>query len=131
MSRATPPRGGWVKAIREALGMSAADLAARMDVSESTVLALEKRERGSRVQLDTLVRAADALDCDVVYALVPRRSLDEQVDARAQELARATLHSVEHSMRLEQQPVGRQASDEQLADTARALRDSVGLWRDR
>src|SRR5215217_7999866 len=72
-AREARPHGGWVRAIRDALGMSAADLAERMGVTQSTVARLESSERDGRIQLDTLQRAADALDCDLVYALVPRR----------------------------------------------------------
>ena len=67
------PPHGWARAIREALGMSAAALAARMGTTAGAVTRLEQSEAGDRIRLDTLHRAADALECDLVYLLVPRR----------------------------------------------------------
>lgn len=117
-------------AIREALGMTAADLGARMGTVESSVLRIEASERAGRVRLDTLKRAASALNCDLVYALVPRESLETMVDTRARKKAAALLGAVEHSMLLEDQQVAAQAADEQLRDQADRIREQPGLWRD-
>jgi predicted DNA-binding mobile mystery protein A len=124
------PRGGWVRAIREALGMSAADLAARMGTAQSTVIGMERNERTGRVQLDTLRRAADALDCDLVYALVPRRPLEQMVEDRARVRAAAQLQAVDHSMRLESQGVSDAVIQDHLAEQVALLVDRPGLWRD-
>ena len=70
-SALTPPRAGWVRAIREALGMSAAELGARLHVSRQAVAALEKSESLRTVRLSTLAAAADALGCRLIYAIVP------------------------------------------------------------
>ena len=64
----TPPRAGWVRAVREALGMSLADLAGRMGVTPQTVHGLERSEQQGKAQLDSLRRAAVAMDCTLVYA---------------------------------------------------------------
>src|SRR5258708_29177418 len=79
------PARGWVHAIREALGMSAAALAARMGTTAGAVTRLEQSEAADRIRLDTLRRAADALECDLVYLLVPRRPLTAVVRDRARE----------------------------------------------
>ena len=70
------PALGWVRAIRDSLGMTAAQFAARLGVSQPRVIALEKAEGKGRLTLQTLEKAAAALDCTLVYALVPNRSLD-------------------------------------------------------
>lgn len=127
---AGPPRGGWVQAVREALGMSLVDLASRMGTSDTTVLRLELAEREDRVQLDTLRRAADALGCDLVYALVPRRPLEEAVAAQAQLKARALLARVGHSMLLEDQQVPADVAREQFTERAALMVDQPGLWSD-
>src|SRR5665213_3135279 len=103
--KATPPRDGWIRAIRESLGMSAADLAGRMGAAETSVLSLEHNEVTRRAQLGTLERAAHALNCDLVYALVPRRPLEQMVEERARLVAGELLGSVDHSMALEGQQV--------------------------
>ena len=123
------PRGGWVRAIREALGMSAADLGQRMGVGETSVLSLERNEVARHVRMDTLERAATALECDLVYALVPRRPLEQIIDERSLTLAGDLLGSVGHSMALEGQEVSPSATETQLIELARRLRDEPGLWR--
>jgi predicted DNA-binding mobile mystery protein A len=102
----TVPRGGWLRVIRDALGVSSAVLARRLRLNQSTVIRLEQNEGGGIIQLDTLRRAADALGCDLVYALIPRRPLEHTFHARALEIASAELHAVEHTMALEDQGTG-------------------------
>ncbi|RDI99204.1 helix-turn-helix domain-containing protein [Dyella solisilvae] len=69
------PRGGWVAATRDALGMSQSDLARRLGVLPSSVVKLENSERADTVRVDTLRRAASAMDCELVVLLVPRQPL--------------------------------------------------------
>lgn len=122
-----PPRG-WVRAVREALGMTAAVLAARMGTTAGAVTRLEQSEAADRIQLDTLRRAADALGCDLVYLLVPRRPLATVVRDRAHELARRQVEAVEQTMRLEDQATGKASEmEDQLAEQ---LLERGGLWSD-
>src|SRR5216684_5875804 len=79
------PQRGWVRAIRDAIGMTAAQLAARMKVSQPRIADLEKAEVDGRLTLNSLERAAEALGCTLVYALVPHRSLEELVQDRARQ----------------------------------------------
>jgi len=101
-ARTRPPKG-WVRAIRDALGMTSRQLAARMGLSQSTVTALEQGEAADTVTLKTLREAAAALDCQLVYALVPRTTLDEMVRQRADALADRQLARMHHTMSLENQ----------------------------
>src|ERR1017187_1256120 len=104
-TRYTPPVRGWIKAIREALGMSTAQLAKRLGVKQPSVVALEQSEAKGTMELATLRRVADALDCTLVYALVPNKPLEATVRDRARTFARRRLQPVEHSMLLEDQKV--------------------------
>nr|WP_295462527.1 mobile mystery protein A [Mesorhizobium sp.] len=97
-----PPKG-WVRALRDALGMTGAQLGARMGIRPQTVEAIEKSEAAGTIQLNTLRRAAEALDCTLVYALVPNTSLEAMVNARARKIAMRELQRVAHTMRLEAQ----------------------------
>jgi|SRR5580698_4406105 predicted DNA-binding mobile mystery protein A len=124
---ARPPHG-WIRAVREALGMSAAVLAARLGITAGAVTRLEQSEAANRIQLDTLRRAADALGCDLVYLLVPRRPLDAVVRDRARELARRQIAAVEQTMRLEDQATGMASEMEERF--AEQLLERGGLWRD-
>lgn len=99
---ARPPRG-WLRAIRDALGLTTKQLALRMGVSQPRVVALEKGEVEETLTLASLRRAAEALDCQLVYALVPKTPLAETVRNRARATADAQLQRVGHSMRLENQ----------------------------
>jgi predicted DNA-binding mobile mystery protein A len=82
----TPPHG-WIRAIRNSLGMSGTELAARMGVGQSTVSGLERSEVQGTVRLDTLRRAAEALECDLVYYLSPRTTLAKAVRDQARRKA--------------------------------------------
>ena len=97
------PPTGWIRAIRTTLGMTTRQLAERLGVGQSTALALEKSEADDRITLHSLRRAAEALDCELHYVLVPRRPLTETVEQRAKEAASQTVGSVLHTMRLEDQ----------------------------
>lgn len=101
----TPP-SGWVKAIRGALGINSRQLARLLDVDHSAILRMESREKQRKVTLELLDKAADAMGCKLVYALVPKEnydSLEGIIDEKAQTVAKEIVQKVEHSMRLEAQ----------------------------
>jgi predicted DNA-binding mobile mystery protein A len=101
-----PPKG-WIRAIREALGLSSAQLAERMKANRSLIVQQEKAEADDRITLKSLRAFANALDCDLVYAFVPRASdLEQLVEARARAAAKTNVLGVEHSMALENQASG-------------------------
>jgi predicted DNA-binding mobile mystery protein A len=101
-----PPKG-WIRAIREALGVSSGELAGRMGTNRSLVVQQEKAEADDRITLKSLRTFANALDCDLVYAFVPRAgNLQELVDTRARAAAKTNVLGVEHTMALENQASG-------------------------
>jgi predicted DNA-binding mobile mystery protein A len=124
------PARGWVRAIRDALGMSTAEMASRLHVSQQAVSELEQNEQDDAIKLATLRRAADALECDLVYALVPRAPLDDMVLAQARRQARRRLAQVGHHSRLEDQVVSAADDAAQVEDLADDLVDRRGLWRE-
>lgn len=128
----TRPSRGWIKAIREALGMTTAQLASRLGVSQPRVVAIEKAEARKAITLDSLERAAHALDCRLVYALVPRQPLEELVEDRAQAKAKQRLQSTSHSMALEAQSVTGTDEEEQLKRLTKKLLEKAGseLWQE-
>ncbi len=97
------PARGWVRSVREALGLSQNDLAQRLGVNQTTVRRLERSELDRAAQLSTLQRAAEALDCDLVYALVPRGSLQGIVEKRLAAQLAEHVAAVHQSMLLEAQ----------------------------
>ena len=76
-----PPRPqiGWVRAIRESLGMSAVALARRLGITHAGVRKLESSEAAEAITLASLRKLAEALDCELTYELIPRPSLKEQL----------------------------------------------------
>jgi len=97
------PAMGWLRAIREALGMSGKQFARRLKVSAPRITELEKNELGGAVTIKSMRQAADALDCVFVYAVIPRKNLAEIVHKQATSLVRKKLATVSHSMLLEGQ----------------------------
>lgn len=129
---ARPPRG-WIRAIREALGMTTAQLAKRLSIAQPSAVGLEKAEASRAITLETLERAARALDCTLVYALVPREPLEQLVQKRARERARERLRTISHSMALENQRVDEADEQAQLERLVQKLLEGRGsaLWDDR
>src|SRR5947208_2937483 len=106
VDRLRAPPKGWVRALRDALGMTGVQFARRLGVRPPSVAALEASEANGTIQLKTLRRAAEALDCTLVYALVPNDSLEGAVRARARRIALRELGRVAHTMKLEAQETG-------------------------
>lgn len=128
---ASPPVRGWIRAIRESLGMSSADLASRLGTTRQAVAQLEKSEAEGSIRLESLRRAAEALECTLVYALVPNGSLEEIVDRRAREVALEEADRVRHTMLLEDQLVDEASDSKRLVDELTdELKNSRRLWRD-
>lgn len=126
-----PPRG-WIRAVREALGMTTRQFARRMGKVQSAVVEMEKSEARDSISLSTLRQAAEALDCTLVYALVPNRPIDDMLRVRAAEIASQQLARASHTMALENQALDRTAQEaerERLIDAL--LRGSPArLWDD-
>ena len=127
LSQMRRPHRGWIRAVREALGMSGAELGHRVGVTQQRVAALEQAERQSAIQLDTLERVADALDCHLVYALVPRTSLNEAVEAQAKRKAARLLRRAAHHSRLESQ-ASNDSMGARVEDLSEELANRRGLW---
>ena len=117
--RYTPPVRGWIKALREALGMSTAQLAKRLGIKQPSLVALEQSEAKGTIELATLRRVAEALDCTLVYSLVPNNPLETTVRDRARTFARRRRAPVEHSMLLEDQKVMAKDAEARLDEIVR------------
>ena len=101
------PQKGWLRAVREATGITVRQMASRLRKAPTLVTKLEKSEAEYRITLGSLRDAADALGCQLVYALVPKNgSIQELAEERARTKAAENVRAVEHSMALEDQAVG-------------------------
>lgn len=123
------PKRGWLRAIRVALGMTSAQLGKRLGMSPQGALDLERREASGTITVASLRKAAAALNCDLVVALVPRTSLEETVREQARTRAADERNRVVHTMRLEAQDEGVEAALDQRRDVESWATTRIGqLW---
>jgi predicted DNA-binding mobile mystery protein A len=130
------PHAGWLKATRVALGLSLRQMAKRLGVSPTAVAAAERNEVSGVASLANIERSARAMDCRLVYALVPQvgaPSLEAILEGRSRELARKLLRGSAHHMRLEGQAVSPADQESQVAALAAELKAKVDprLWEGR
>ncbi|MCZ6797747.1 MAG: mobile mystery protein A [Gammaproteobacteria bacterium] len=126
------PKEGWIRTLRKTLGMSSPQLATRLGISKSQASQMERMEMEDRITLKQLRRVAEALDCDLVYALVPRQPVDVMVRARAEWKAERLVSKTDVQMKLEAQQLSREKLQEQIKlEADRLVRDMPrDLWED-
>ena len=127
------PRAGWIRAIRDALGMSAAQLGQRIGVTGATVSETEAKEREGGVRLSTLRRAAEAMDCTLVYAFIPNDNLESTVREQAKRILDRQTQRVHQNMVLEDQasellPAAREARLQSIIDSGRLWSGNRAEW---
>ncbi len=113
---AAMPRKGWIRAIRDAFGMTARQLANRLGVAQQAVARIEKEELTGSVTIKTMRRIADGLDCVFVYGFVPRTSLEDTVTRQAKRVAAQRLARASQTMGLEDQALSQEENDEASAE---------------
>ena len=120
------PDSGWVASIRQSLNMTMEQLGQKMNITRQGVRQLEKREQEGSISLNTMREVANALDMQLVYAIVPKtETLEAHVEKKARVFARETLLSTNQQMRLEGQAVDderlKRAIDDMVAEAVRVV----------
>jgi len=130
LARAGRPSRGWIRAIREALGMTTGQMAKRLGVQQPRVVELERGEANGNITVKSLERAAEALGCRFVYVLVPEKPLADTIRQKAALVAERQFASVEQTMRLEAQEVTdkKQRAEAYESLVERLLRNPARLW---
>jgi len=130
ITKSQPPVRGWIRAIRDALGMTGEQLARRIGVQKQRVAALEKGEIAGTATINSVKKAAEAMDCVFVYALVPRDSLEANVERQALKYAEKIHTAIQHSMVLEQQGLTPYENRQGIeANTAKFVRETPkDIW---
>ena len=125
------PSGGWLRAIRQALGITTRQLAKSVGVTQAAIVDTERTEAKGDITLATLQRYAAALDCELSYVLVPKRPLQEMVEERADRIARDQVSRVRHSMTLEDQQTSKENVERHVEELKRKLLEGKRsrLWR--
>ena len=132
VAKSSPSGGGWVRAIRESLSMTQAQLASRVGVSRQAVQEFEGAEARRRITLESLDRLATAMGCRVVYAVVPvDATLDTMRDVQARSQAEKLMGPVSHSMAMESQAVPSTIRERQLQSLMEELQSGSArnLWK--
>jgi predicted DNA-binding mobile mystery protein A len=127
------PGSGWIKAIRGALGMTAKQLAERMGIAQPNVVAFEEREAKGTITLEALDKAARAMNCKLIYALVPNEdylNLNEMIDRKAEDAAKLISKKISHSMALESQGLSAEDNRSSVQRLAKELKEKMDsrIW---
>jgi predicted DNA-binding mobile mystery protein A len=121
---------GWIRIIRQALGMTNSQLARILGITPQSASEIEKREAEGSITLKTLREVADKLDMEVEYVLRPKDgTLQQLIDRKATELATQIVLRTSQSMSLEDQAVSKQRIQEAIKERAAILKQTPKvLW---
>ena len=115
------PAEGWLVTIRKALGMSGINQARRLDVTRAAIAQAEKAELEGRVTLKYMDKAAKAVGCKFVYAIVPETSIEDIIEEQAIKKATALVKKAGGHMALEMQPLTDSQTDDEIKRLAEEL----------
>lgn len=124
------PSNGWLTSLRKALGMSGAEVAARMGISRNAIYQAERNEREGAITLNQMQKIADGMGGRFVYAIIPEGSVDEMIRAQAVNKAEALIRRSSAHMALEKQSLPTAQTKQRIQELADELiRDMpAGFW---
>lgn len=127
------PPSGWLKAIRGALGMTTRQLAQRLNISHVSIQHFETNEAKGKITLENLDRVAHAMNCKLVYAIVPQESfenIDSILNEQAKIAAKRIVEKVDQTMRLESQGLTNSQLSDRISEIAQKLKETNDslLW---
>ena len=125
------PKEGWLRTVRKALGMSGAQLGEILGLSRNRISVLERKEVEGEITLNQLRDLAEQLNCDLAYALVPRKPVEQIIEDRAIEIAIQNLDANSQNMFLEAQSIDKEAQARLLEQVKNDVIASGGrvIWR--
>jgi predicted DNA-binding mobile mystery protein A len=97
------PKEGWIRTVRKALRMSGVQLAVRMRVTKSLISNIEKAELSGKITIKKIQQIAEAMDCQFVYAVVPKKNVQEIINYHARKKAQEIVEKANKHMALEDQ----------------------------
>ena len=131
LQKVAPPPTGWIKAIRNAIGMSMLQLGKRLSITKQSVQDIERREKDGSISIKALREAARALDMQLVYGFVPNDgSLEALINRKAKELATQIVQRTSNSMKLEDQENSKQRIEKAIEERATIIKNEMPktLW---
>jgi len=127
------PLEGWLRTVRNALGMSGAQLARKMGVTRARVAQAERAERSGGITLKSMQATAEAMGCRFVYAIVPPERIEDIIMAQARKKAMAVVGTASKHMALENQTL----PNDKIAQEVERLTQEIAremppdLWNDK
>lgn len=115
------PSEGWLSVLRKALGMSGAEVAARMGVSRGAVYQAERNEREGAITINQMQKLAEAMGGRFVYAIVPEGSVEDVIRAQARRKAEARIRRASAHMALEKQSLPSAQTRQRIEELADEL----------
>ena len=124
------PFGGQARGIREALGMTQAQLAERSGFSQSMIAEIEGGKRAN-LSLSTIQRLAAALECLPFVQMIPEKEIPRILDERSTEVATKLVSAVSGSAAIELQSPNPKTAKDEIRKIKKDLleKHSSALWR--
>lgn len=129
----SPPKKGWIRAVRDALGMTGLQFSKRLNVNPSRVTEMEHGEISGSLTIKTMRKAAESLNCVFVYAIVPQKTLEDIVKKQIQKAAHERFNRISHTMDLEDQELSSKEKKKALKELEEELLRSMPkfMWDNR
>ena len=113
------PPIGWIKAIRNVIGMSMEQLGKKLSITKQAVMDIEKREKNGAITIKSMQEIAKVMDMKFVYGFVPNAgSLDQMIETRALEMATKIVQRTSNSMKLEDQANSKERIEKAIKERA-------------
>ena len=131
LQKVAPPPTGWIKAIRNAIGMSMLQLGKRLSITKQSVQDIERREKDGSITIKALREAARALDMQLIYGFVPNDgSLELLIERKAKELATQIVMRTNNTMKLEDQENTKQRIEKAIQERTTIIKTEMPktLW---
>jgi predicted DNA-binding mobile mystery protein A len=113
------PPIGWIKAIRNGIGMSMEQLGKKLSITKQGVMDIEKRENEGAITIKSMKEIAMAMDMQFVYGFVPKAgSLEQMIETRALEIASKIVERTSTTMKLEDQANSKERVEKAIKERA-------------
>jgi len=119
MQHVIVPPIGWIKAIRNGIGMSMEQLGKKLSITKQGVMDIEKREKEGAITIKSMQEIAKAMDTQFVYGFVPKvGSLEQMIENRALEIASKIVERTSTTMKLEDQANSKERIEKAIKERA-------------
>ena len=125
------PMGGWIEAVRKAIGMNMRQLATKMNKTPQAIKQIQEREKAGTITLNSLEETAAAMNMRRVYAIVPMEtsSLSELIQQQAEKMAKEIVIRANKTMSLEDQKISEKRIKNSIKEISAELAENPEkLW---